>query len=157
MSIRVFIRKAEPADVEAVFQLLELYTADGIVLKRSREDISDYLKNFSVAVVDGRVCGCCAARDFGNNLFEIRSLVIHPDHQGQGIGRKLVESIIERLGNEQKDWRLFTLTLQVEFFRKLGFVTVEKERFPEKIWSDCTRCPKFHCCDETALIYTPVR
>lgn len=157
MSIQPVIRKAEAADVEAIFQLLELYTASGIVLKRSREDITGYLKNFSVAEINGRICGCCAARDFGNNLFEIRSLVIHPEWQGQGIGRKLVESIIARLDGELEDWRLFTLTLQVEFFRKLGFVTVEKERFPEKIWSDCARCKKFHCCDETALIYTPVK
>jgi amino-acid N-acetyltransferase len=69
-----------------------------------------------------------------------------------GIGKTMVNSIIGRLNRERKNWRLFTLTLQVGFFRSLGFSVVEKEIFPEKIWSDCSKCPKYSCCDETALL-----
>ena len=151
MNSVVTIRPAQPDDVDAIFELLELYTASGIVLKRSKEDISGYLANFIVAVVNGSVCGCCAARDFGHDLLEVRSLVVSPVCQGKGVGRKLVSSIIDRLNKERRVWRLFTLTLQVDFFKSLGFSVVEKEIFPEKIWSDCSKCPKFNCCDETAL------
>ena len=129
MNSSVTIRPAQPGDVDAIFELLELYTASGIVLKRSKEDISGYLANFIVAVVDGSVCGCCAARDFGHDLLEVRSLVVSPVCQGKGVGKK-----------------------QVDFFKSLGFSVVEKEIFPEKIWSDCSKCPKFNCCDETALL-----
>ena len=152
MNSSITIRPAQPGDVDAIFELLELYTASGIVLKRSKEDISGYLANFIVAVVNGSVCGCCAARDFGNNLLEVRSLVVSPVCQGKGVGKKLVSSIIEKLDLERSVWRLFTLTLQVDFFKSLGFSVVEKEIFPEKIWSDCSKCPKFSCCDETALL-----
>ena len=152
MNSSITIRSAQPGDVDAIFELLELYTASGIVLKRSKEDISGYLANFIVAVVNGSVCGCCAARDFGNNLLEVRSLVVSPVCQGKGVGKKLVSSIIEKLDLERSAWRLFTLTLQVDFFKSLGFAVVEKEIFPEKIWSDCSKCPKFSCCDETALL-----
>ena len=152
MNSVVTIRPAQPDDVDAIFELLELYTASGIVLKRSKEDISGYLANFIVAVVNGSVCGCCAARDFGHDLLEVRSLVVSPVCQGKGVGKKLVSSIIERLNKERSVWRLFTLTLQVDFFKSLGFSVVEKEIFPEKIWSDCSKCPKFNCCDETALL-----
>ena len=152
MNSSVTIRPAQPDDVDAIFELLELYTASGIVLKRSKEDIAGYLGNFIVAVVDGSVCGCCAARDFGHDLLEVRSLVVSPVCQGKGVGKKLVSSIIERLDLERSVWRLFTLTLQVDFFKSLGFSVVEKEIFPEKIWSDCSKCPKFSCCDETALL-----
>ena len=152
MNSSITIRPAQPDDVDAIFELLELYTASGIVLKRSKEDISGYLANFIVAVVNGSVCGCCAARDFGNNLLEVRSLVVSPVCQGRGVGKKLVSSIIEKLDLERSAWRLFTLTLQVDFFKSLGFAVVEKEIFPEKIWSDCSKCPKFSCCDETALL-----
>ena len=151
MNSVVTIRPAQPDDVDAIFELLELYTASGIVLKRSKEDMSGYLANFIVAVVNGSVCGCCAARDFGHDLLEVRSLVVSPVCQGKGVGRKLVSSIIDRLNKERHVWRLFTLTLQVDFFKSLGFSVVEKEIFPEKIWSDCSKCPKFNCCDETAL------
>ena len=152
MKNSVSIRPAQPDDVDAIFELLELYTANGVVLKRSKEDIAGYLKNFIVAVDDGSICGCCAARDFGNDLLEVRSLVVAPDCQGKGVGRKLVSFIIDRLTVEREHWRLFTLTLQVKFFQSLGFVVVEKEIFPEKIWSDCSKCSKYHCCDETALL-----
>lgn len=148
----ISVRPATVEDIDAIFELLELYTASGIVLKRSKEDIAGYLKNFVVAVDNGSVCGCCAARHFGNNLFEVRSLVVSPAYQGKGIGRKLVTFIIDRLNREVADWRLFTLTLQDKFFQSLGFEIVEKEIFPEKIWSDCSKCPKYHCCDEIALL-----
>lgn len=152
MNSSMIVRPADSGDVEAIFELLELYSASGIVLKRSKEDIAGYLKNFIVAVDNGSVCGCCAARDFGNDLLEVRSLVVAPERQGQGIGKKLVSFIIDRLDRERESWRLFTLTLQVAFFQSLGFQVVEKEIFPEKIWSDCSKCSKFHCCDETALL-----
>ena len=152
MKESIQLRPAALEDVDAIFELLELYTASGIVLKRSKEDITGYLKNFIVAVDNGKVCGCCAARHFGNNLFEVRSLVVSPAYQGKGIGKLLVSFIIDNLDREYLSWRLFTLTLQEKFFRSLGFEVVEKEIFPEKIWSDCSKCPKYHCCDEIALL-----
>lgn len=148
----ISVRPAQAGDIDAIFELLELYTASGVVLKRSKEDIAGYLANFIVAVDNGVVCGCCAARDFGHDLFEVRSLVVNPGCQGRGIGKLLVNFIIGRLNTERKQWRLFTLTLQVKFFQSLGFSVVDKEIFPEKIWSDCSKCPKYHCCDETALL-----
>ena len=152
MNGSIIVRPACTSDVDAIFRLLELYTASGVVLKRSKDDISGYLANFIVAEKAGVVCGCCAARDFGHDLLEVRSLVVDPACQGMGIGKLMVNSIIDRLDRERENWRLFTLTLQVEFFRSLGFVVVDKEIFPEKIWSDCSKCPKYSCCDETALL-----
>lgn len=150
-SAAVNLRPATVNDVDAIYDLIEIYTANGVVLKRSKDNIVNFLGNFIVAEKDGTVCGCCAARDFGNDLLEIRSLVVSPDHQGQGIGKAMVNYFIEKLKRERKSWRLFTLTLQVEFFKSLSFEVIDKECFPEKIWSDCSKCPKFHCCDETAL------
>ncbi|MBE6392190.1 MAG: N-acetyltransferase [Lentisphaerae bacterium] len=152
MNGSIIVRPAQVGDVDAIFRLLELYTASGVVLKRSKDDITGYLANFIVAEKDGSVCGCCAARDFGHDLLEVRSLVVDPACQGMGIGKTMVNSIIGRLNRERKNWRLFTLTLQVGFFRSLGFSVVEKEIFPEKIWSDCSKCPKYSRCDETALL-----
>ncbi|MBE6355762.1 MAG: GNAT family N-acetyltransferase [Lentisphaerae bacterium] len=146
------VRKAELTDVESIFELLELYTASGIVLSRSQEDIALFISNFMVAEVDGTVRGCVALRDFGKDLLEVRSLVVAPDFQGKGIGKALILAIISNLKYSRPEWRLFTLTLQTEFFRSLGFREVPKSLFPEKIWSDCSKCAKRHCCDETALL-----
>lgn len=155
MKDQVKIRPAVQRDIDAIFDLLELYVAKGIVLRRSKEDIGFFIGNFVVAELQGKVCGCAALRDFGGDLLELRSVVISPELQGKGIGKIMVGAIIARLREERTSWRLFTLTTTPPFFRSMGFREVPKEEFPEKIWSDCAKCPKFHSCDETALLITP--
>lgn len=148
----VSIRAAAAADADAIFRLLEIYAPGGTVLRRSREDILFYIGNFVVAELNGKVCGCAALRDFGGELLELRSVVIAPEFQGKGFGRIMVEYIISGLRRSRPHWRLFTLTTTPAFFRSLGFLETSKEEFPEKIWSDCSKCPKRDCCDETALV-----
>ena len=151
--MNIKVRFAEPSDAKEICKLLNIYVPLGRVLPRDEEDILFYIKNFSVAVDENnKICGCVAARDFGNDLLEVRSLVVNPDYQGIGVGRKLIEFIIAKLKRERTSWRLFTLTLQVDFFTKMGFTTVVKELFPDKIWSDCSKCAKKNCCDETAML-----
>ncbi len=148
----LIVRKAAVDDVPAIHALLERYADLGIVLRRSREDILHYLANFFVAENSDGVCACVAVRDFGNDLLEVRSLVVSPEHQGRGIGRKLMTEVIAAVNATRDFWRLFTLTKEPAFFGRIGFSVVEREMFPEKIWSDCRNCPKHNCCDEVALI-----
>ena len=152
MSSDLSIRAAEEADIDSIFELLELYAPSGIVLQRSKENIAVFLKNFRVAIADSRIIGCVAVRDFGNDLLEVRSLVIHPDFQNQGVGGKFIRNIIDSLRQTRESWRLFALTMRPEFFCKHGFREVPKALFPEKIWSDCAKCAKQKCCDETAVL-----
>ena len=148
------MRPAELQDVRSIHLLLHDYALQGVLLDRSEEDITLYLKNFTVAVDEtGALLGCMAVRDFGNDLLEVRSLAIQPDMRKGGIGRKLVAKAIARLDEERDNYRLFALTLQPGFFERLNFEIVEKELFPEKIWADCVHCPKRERCDETAVIY----
>ena len=151
----ISVRMESCEDAHAIHALLEPYADEGIVLRRSVEDILLYIKNFRVAYKGNQLCGCVAVRDFGNNLMEVRSLVIDRNLQGQGIGRILIEFIIKQLYDLYPDgnWSLFTLTGQPGFFQRLGFQIVSKEMFPQKIWSDCSKCKKQHCCDETALLF----
>ena len=146
------VREAAEKDVGEIHRLLEIYAAKAVVLSRSEEDIRFYLGNFVVGEIDSKVRGCVAVRDFGNDLLEVRSLVVEPGFQGKGIGRALVETVISGLKVRRGSWRLFTLTYQSEFFSRLGFRVVDRQLFPEKIWSDCAKCPKHACCDEIAML-----
>ena len=50
-------------------------------------------------------------------------------------------------------FRIFSLTYKKEFFARLGFKEVDRSTLPEKIWSDCFRCPKYpDYCDEVAMM-----
>jgi amino-acid N-acetyltransferase len=53
--------------------------------------------------------------------------------------------------------KIFALTLRPEFFEKLGFSVVEKDKLPMKVWSDCAKCPKQQNCDEIAVIKDVLR
>ena len=148
----LIVREAAVDDIPAIHAFLEHYADLGIVLRRSREDILHYLANFFVAENATGVCACVAVRDFGNDLLEVRSLVVSPEQQGRGIGRELMNRVMAAVDGSRDFWRLFTLTKEPAFFGKLGFRVVAREMFPEKIWSDCRNCPKHNCCDEVALI-----
>jgi len=147
------VRGAVPEDVPRIHKLLSIYSEQQIILARSKEDIEKYLANFVVALWEGRLCGCCAVRDFENDLLEVRSLVVKPGLEGKGIGRALVEAIIAGLKLTREHFCLFALTYKVEFFQKIGFHLVVKEMFPQKIWSDCVKCPKKDHCDEFAVVF----
>mgnify|MGYP001812948908 FL=1 len=72
--------------------------------------------------------------------------------QGQGVGSRLVRSSLSE-AVEYGITRIFTLTYQPGFFRKLGFVDIDKKELPHKIWADCINCSMFPDCDEEALMY----
>jgi hypothetical protein len=79
-----------------------------------------------------------------------------PDRIKRGIGAELVRQCLKEAA-ELRVERVFVLTYQSGFFRKLGFADVDKKELPHKIWTDCLNCVKFPDCDESALIFTITR
>ena len=148
-------RPATDEDVPQIFRLLAFFALKQIVLPRSEADIRYYLGNFTVCVTPeaAEVVGCVAVRDFGNGLFEVRSLAVKPEYQSMGVGKMLLKAAMEGLEKRVKRFKLFALTYQTGFFLAAGFVRVDKTMFPEKIWSDCMLCPKHEHCDEEAVLF----
>ena len=145
------IRKATLQDACQIHQLLLVYVEDGLVLPRSLMDIFEAIRDFYVFVEDDRVIGAAALSIYREDLAEVRSLVVHENYGGHGIGRRLVEACISE-ARQLDIGRVFALTYQQTFFEKLGFGVIEKSELPQKIWGDCIKCPKFPECDEIALI-----
>ena len=108
-------------------------------------------REFVVAVDENdRVLGCGALRVYNESLAEIASLAVDEAAQGAGVGRKLVERLVEE-ARELGLTTVFALTLQESFFHRIGFSTVSREMFPLKVWADCRNCAKLHACDEIAV------
>src|SRR5205085_11896348 len=85
------------------------------------------------------------------DIAAVSSLAVAETHQGRGIGKQLVNWCIDearRLGIRQ----IMSLTYEQAFFEKLGFIVVDKDTLPLKVWSDCVRCPKRDGCDEIAMV-----
>ena len=143
----------ENADVMAIHDLLKVYAEDRLLLPRPPEDILEKIRNFRIAEVDGKFAGCAALRDYGNSLYEVRSLAVVKEFIGCRIGSQLVSRFLKEKQEEGVPAKIFALTYRDNFFCNLGFRIVEKDMFPEKIWSDCILCPKKNCCDEIAVLF----
>ena len=101
---------------------------------------------------DGEVIGIGALTILWVDLAEIRTLAVKDSFAKQGVGKKLVEHFLKE-AKELGIKRVFTLTYQVDFFKKCGFTEVTKEHMPHKIWKDCLNCPKFPNCDEALMVF----
>jgi len=147
------LRKAKVSDARIIHQLINLSSNKGEMLPRSLMDLYGSLRDFFVYVDDeGTLVGFCAMHIFWENLAEVRSLYVKSENRGSGIGRTLVEACISEAITLDL-LRIFTLTYQTEFFKTLGFVVTDRSELPEKVWSDCFKCPKYpDFCDETAMI-----
>ncbi|NNC98842.1 MAG: N-acetyltransferase [Gammaproteobacteria bacterium] len=144
------LRTAAERDIPGIEKLLEYYASMGALLPRKRADIEVNLAHFKVIEDDQGVIACGSLEHFTEELAEVRSLMVSPQHKGAGLGQLLVRSLIET-ARERRVARVMALTYVPEFFHKLGFKTVNKEIFPEKIWGICVNCYKFHNCDEIAV------
>ncbi|MFM2351955.1 MAG: hypothetical protein RL096_436, partial [Actinomycetota bacterium] len=99
------------------------------------------IQQFLVAeTADGEVVGCGAIHVMWEDLAEVRSIVVSDSARGRGVGRAIVEALVDKargLGIK----RLFCLTFEVEFFAKSGFeiisdVPVDAETYAEMVRSN---------------------
>lgn len=145
------IRKANIRDIKIIHSLLRDYGNRGDLLSRPLSQLYDHLRDFWVCEEDGQVIGCCALQFCWEDMAEIRSLAVHPDHTGKKIGSILVDTAIAE-ARKFHIRHLFTLTYRPGFFKKTGFYAIDRQDLPIKIWNDCIACVKFPNCDENAMM-----
>ena len=147
------IRKATVWDIKAVYALLQEYGKRGELLPRPLSGLYDHVRDFTVFEDEKThvVVGCCALQFCWEDLAEIRSVAVHPDHVRHKIGSQLVENAVKEARAYQIK-KLFLLTYKPDFFGKFGFQIIEKTELPLKIWTDCVSCVKFPDCDEIAMM-----
>lgn len=149
--MEVAIRFANVKDVDGIFELIGQMADDGFMLKRSKYKIVTMLANFLVAETeDGVLVGCGALVPLWTDSAEIMSLAVDPNAQGRGVGRRIVEALLDR-AKELGFPEVITLTYQTDFFAKMGFRKADKDRYPRKLWRECLECPKLEHCDEVAM------
>jgi amino-acid N-acetyltransferase len=149
--IPVEVRKARMSDIAPMLALINGYAASGTMLPRTEFEISESMRDFSVAESDGRLVGCGALHFYSPTTGEIRSLAVDERAKTHGVGRRLIERLIDEAFEYSLD-AVFAFTYVPDFFRKMGFVEVERGALPLKAWKDCLRCPKFQSCDEVAMM-----
>jgi amino-acid N-acetyltransferase len=156
------IRNARMGDIKKIYNLLQYFADKDLLLGRSLSSLYDQLRDFSVYVEkekddpdQEKLVGVCALHICWDNLAEIRSLAVIDEYHGKGVGRELINMALEE-ADSYGITKVFTLTYQPDFFRKLGFKDIDKSELPHKVWSDCINCSKFPDCNEEALVWEKI-
>jgi amino-acid N-acetyltransferase len=145
------VRKARMDDIAPLLRLINDYAAKGIMLPRTEFEMSENIRDFTVIYSGPDLVGCGALHFYSPVIGEVRSLAVDPKWKSHGIGRRMVEALVDEARLFSLD-AVFAFTYVADFFRKLGFQEVERGELPLKVWKDCLRCPKFQCCDEIAMV-----
>jgi len=140
------------SDIEAIQSLLKPFIDNGIILKRDDDEIATNIRSYIVIKKENKIIAIGALHIYSKNLAEIRSLAVNEKYQHQGFGKQII-SALEKEAKYLGIKQLLTLTYQKEFFLKLGFIEIPKEKVPDhKVWSDCIKCQHFPNCNEISLI-----
>jgi amino-acid N-acetyltransferase len=145
------IRKAELHDVPKLFELINRYAHENVMLPRTLSDLYENVREFSVAEEGGRVLGCGALKFYNEELAEIRSLCVEPGKKAHGVGSALLKLLLDEADRYALK-KVFALTLAPGFFEKCGFGETLREKIPLKIWRDCMHCEKLSRCEEKAVL-----
>jgi GNAT superfamily N-acetyltransferase len=127
-------------DIEHARTLFEEY-ATGLGFSLCFQNFDRELKNLPgdyappdgrllLATEDDQLAGCIALRKLGPNVCEMKRLFVRPNHRGAGVGRVLVESIIDearKLGYTHM--RLDTIPgpmdKAIALYRSIGFIEID--------------------------------
>jgi amino-acid N-acetyltransferase len=145
------VRKARIGDIHALMEVINGYAAQGVMLPRTEFEMSENIRDFTVVYSGDRLVGCGALHFYTPTTAEVRSLAVDPRVKSHGFGRILMDAL-EAEAREHELHAIFAFTYVPDFFRRMGFVEVDRGSLPLKAWKDCLRCPKFQCCDEIAVL-----
>ena len=142
--------KAKVSDVPQIHKLINYFADKGEMLARSLSEIYENIRDYLVIRQGERVIACAALHVMWSDLAEIKSVAVAEDSQEQRIGSQLVEACLKE-AKELGIPTVFCLTYKPAFFERFGFSQLDKMELPQKVWTECYRCPKFPNCDEVAL------
>lgn len=114
----------EPADLQQLLHLFRL--AAFWAQDRTREDLATAIAHSHPVVTawDGvNLIGFARATSDGVYRATIWDVVIHPDYQGAGLGRRLVETVLGHPHVDRAERVYLMTTNQQAFYDRIGFQT----------------------------------
>jgi amino-acid N-acetyltransferase len=136
--VSIEIRPAQTKDIPAIRGLIDTYTLGGRLLAKETVTLYEDVQEFSVAVEDDVVVGCGALHVLWEDLAEVRTVAVLARLKGQGVGHKILETIIERarvVGVQ----RIFCLTFETQFFGRHGFQEIHGTPVDPDVYSELLR------------------
>ena len=151
------IRPATETDIQSICDLVNHFANQNLMLHRTAAQVQLALGDLlvvdqdQVVVNQDKLVGCGFIAYLSPTLVEIRSLAVDASQQGKGLGGRLVDALAS-MAQMRGVRQICALTLTPDFFFRQGFHRVDRWSISPKIWGECVYCPKFHACDEIAVM-----
>ena len=125
------LRHATIEDIGGILELIAPLEQQGVLVKRSREQLELDINNFTVIERDGMIIACAALFSFvEEKCAELACLAVHKDYQAHGRGDDLMQHI-EWQARKKHLEKLFILTTQtMHWFIERGFVECSEGDLP---------------------------
>jgi amino-acid N-acetyltransferase len=138
-AIEVSVRRARTSDVRDIVALVDAYARERILLGKELVTLFEDVQEFRVAVApDGQVIGCGALHVMWEDLAEVRTLAVDQDWRKHGVGRTLLQALVEQ-AREVGVRRLFCLTFEVDFFARHGFHPIDGTPVEPAVYAELLR------------------
>ncbi len=144
-------RRGTAADAPGIHALILANLDEGHLLPRTLSNVTTLAHRFTVVEHQGVVLACGELAPLSTAVAEVRSLVVHPETRGLGLGRVVIADL-RRRARRSRFRTLCAFTHGPEFFVRLGFSIVPHAWVPEKVASDCWNCSKFPQCGQYAMV-----
>ncbi|HKS34304.1 MAG TPA: amino-acid N-acetyltransferase [Enterobacteriaceae bacterium] len=126
------IRRATINDIGGILELIRPLEEQGILVRRSREQLEMEIDKFTIVQRDNLTIACAALYPFPEEkIGEMACVAVHPDYRSSSRGEVLLERIAlqaRQMGLE----KLFVLTTRsIHWFQERGFTPVDIDSLPE--------------------------
>ncbi len=125
------LRRAAIDDVGGILELIQPLEAEGVLVRRSRENLEMEIDRFLVVERDGMIIACAALYPYPKEgVGELACMAVHDDYRNQGRGDGLLQAL-EARARELGIGALFVLTTRTaHWFRERGFQAARIEQLP---------------------------
>ncbi len=126
------IRRATINDIGGILELIRPLEQQGILVRRSREQLEMEIDKFTIIQRDNTTIACAALYPFPEEkIGEMACVAVHPDYRSSSRGEVLLERIAAQAKQSGLS-KLFVLTTRsIHWFRERGFTPVDIDLLPE--------------------------
>ncbi|APJ71270.1 TPA: amino-acid N-acetyltransferase [Escherichia coli] len=126
------IRRATINDIGGILELIRPLEQQGILVRRSREQLEMEIDKFTIIQRDNSTIACAALYPFPEEkIGEMACVAVHPDYRSSSRGEVLLERIAAQAKQSGLS-KLFVLTTRsIHWFQERGFTPVDIDLLPE--------------------------
>ncbi|MFN1651080.1 amino-acid N-acetyltransferase [Vibrio rotiferianus] len=125
------VREADIDDIGGILDLIRPLEEQGVLVRRSREQLEQEISKFTIIEKDGLIIGCAALYPYiEERKAEMACVAIHPDYRDGNRGLLLLNYMKHRSKSDCIDQIFVLTTHSLHWFREQGFYEVNVDYLP---------------------------